>query len=301
MPGIADGGAGMSSSLECVWPLAAELGEGPIWSAPEQAIWFVDIKGHAVHRYHEPSGEKRSWEAPAQPGFILPIADGGLLCGLKTGLYRFDPKNGKFTQLRVAEPDKPDNRLNDGFVDAKGYLWFGSMDDNERDHTGALYQLTEKGCVRRDDGYVITNGPAESPDGSVLYHTDTLEKVIYAFDRAPDGTLSGKRVFARITRQGAYPDGPCVDTEGCLWTGLFGGKGLNRYAPDGRLVETLTLPCANVTKATFGGSDLRSFYITTAWKGLKDWQRKQQPLAGGLFRARVTVPGLPQRQIAHGL
>ena len=84
-------------------------------------------------------------------------------------------------------------------------------------------------------------------------------------------------------------------------SGLFGGKGLNRYGPDGRLLETLTLPCANVTKATFGGSDLKSFYITTAWKGLKPEQRRQQPLAGGLFRARVSVPGLPQARIAHGV
>ena len=232
----------------------------------------------------------------------MPIADGGLLCGLKTGLYRFDPKNGKFTLLRVVEPDKPNNRLNDGFVDAKGYLWFGSMDDNERDHTGALYQLTDKGCVRRDDGYVITNGPAESPDGSVLYHTDTLEQGHLCLQPRRRMERSPKSACSRASRaKGAYPDGPCVDIEGCLWTGLFGGKGLNRYAPDGRLVETLTLPCANVTKATFGGSDLRSFYITTAWKGLKDWQRKQQPLAGGLFRARVTVPGLPQGRIAHGV
>lgn len=291
----------MSNAVECVWPLAAELGEGPVWSAAEQAVWFVDIKGRAVHRFHEPTGEKQSWSAPAQVGFIAPTASGGFVCGLKTGLHRFDPRSGEFKLLRTVEPERSNNRLNDGFVDASGYLWFGSMDDNEREPTGALYQLTDHECVRRDDGYVITNGPAASPDGRILYHTDTLERVIYAFERAPDGALSGKRVFARITRQGAYPDGPIVDSQGCLWTGLYGGKGLNRYAADGRLLETWVLPCSNVTKAAFGGDDLRTLYITSAWKGLKEGERKQQPLAGGLFRARVSVPGLPQGRIAHAV
>ena len=79
------------------------------------------------------------------------------------------------------------------------------MDDNEEDPSGALYQLGDEGCVRRDPGYVVTNGPAESPDGRVLYHTDTLAGVIYAFDRARSGTLSNKRVFARLPAGAGYP------------------------------------------------------------------------------------------------
>lgn len=289
----------MNNFVECVWPVGAQLGEGPVWSATEQALWFVDIKGQAIHRYHEPSGARDSWPAPAQPGFILPARDGGFVCGLKTGLHRFDPETGAFSPLHQVEPDKPGNRLNDGFVDSRGYLWFGSMDDEERAPTGALYQLTDRGCIRRDDGYVITNGPAESPDGRTLYHTDTLARTIYAFARAEDGVLSDKRVFARI--ETGHPDGPIVDSMGYVWTGLYGGWGVARYAPDGKLIGKLELPCANVTKAAFGGEDLRTLYITTAWKGLDDRQRAEQPLAGGLFRARVAVAGRQQGQIAHGL
>jgi D-xylonolactonase len=291
----------VSTTVECVWAVGAELGEGPFWSASEQAVWFVDIKGRAIHRYHEPSGRQRSWSTPAEPGFVVPALDGSLVCGLKTGLYRFDHQTGDFTQLRVVEPNLPRNRLNDACVDADGFLWFGSMDDDERKPTGALYQLTAQGCVRRDDGYVITNGPAVSPDGRILYHTDTLGSIIYAFGRAPDGTLSDKRVFVRLTQEGAYPDGPVVDSEGCVWTALFGGWGLHRYTPDGRLIETLRLPCANVTKAAFGGTDLRTLYITTAWKALTLEQRAQQRLAGALFRVRVAVPGLAQARVEHGL
>jgi sugar lactone lactonase YvrE len=289
------------TDVECVWPVGAILGEGPHWSATEQALWFVDIKAPAIHRYHPATGAQQSWAAPARIGFLLPAQAGTLIAGLKTGLHKFNPETGNFTLLHVVEPHAPNNRLNDGFVDSQGFLWFGSMDDNEEEPSGALYQLNDTGCIRRDPGYVVTNGPAESPDGSVLYHTDTLAGMIYAFDRTRTGSLSNKRIFARFMPGSGYPDGPIVDAEGCLWTGVFGGWGLQRYSPQGELLQTIRLPCSAVTKAAFAGDDLKTLYITTAHVALDAEQRRQQPLAGGLFRARVDVPGLPQGIVSHGI
>ena len=289
------------SDVECVWPVEAVLGEGPVWSAAERAVWFVDIKAPAIHRFDPATGAKRSWAAPARCGFVLPTSSGGHVAGLKTGLHKFNPETGNFTLMHVVEPHAPSNRLNDGFVDSQGFLWFGSMDDNEEEPSGALYQLHDSGCVRRDPGYVVSNGPAESPDGHTLYHTDTLAGIIYAFERARSGALSSKRVFARFAPGEGYPDGPIVDAEGCLWTGVFGGWGLRRYSPKGELLQTLRLPCSAVTKAAFGGDDLRTLYITTAHVALNAEERRQQPLAGGLFRAHIDVPGLPQRVISYGL
>ena len=289
------------TDVECVWPVGAILGEGPHWSATEQALWFVDIKAPAIHRYHPASGAQQSWSAPARVGFVLPARGGTLIAGLKTGLHKFNPATGNFTLLHVVEPHAPNNRLNDGFVDAQGFLWFGSMDDNEEEPSGALYQLNDTGCIRRDPGYIVTNGPAESPDGRTLYHTDTLAGIIYAFDRARSGQLSNKRVFVRIPAGLGYPDGPIVDVEGCVWTGLFGGWELQRFSPEGKLLDAIRLPCSAVTKAAFAGDDLRTLYITTAHVALSPEERKQQPLAGGLFRARIAVPGLPQGTVSHGL
>ena len=289
------------TKVECVWPIGALLGEGPFWSAPEQAVWFVDIKGRAIHRYHEPTGETRTWAAPADPGFILPAHDGTLIAGLQTGLHRFDAHTGRFTLLYAVEPHEAHNRLNDGYVDDEGYLWFGSMDDHEKDPSGALYQLTDDGLKRRDADYCITNGPACSPDGRTLYHTDTLKRVIYAFDRTREGELSNRRVFTRMGADDGYPDGPIADSTGVVWSGLYGGWGVNQYTPAGMLLGKLPLPCSNVTKQAFGGADLRTLYITTAWKGLSEEDHAKQPLAGGLFRVRVDTPGLPQSTIRHGL
>jgi sugar lactone lactonase YvrE len=200
--------------------------------------------------------------------------------------------------MAVVEPLELGNRLNDGFVDAEGRLWFGSMHDAELAPTGGLYRLEPGGAPELvDDGYCITNGPAASPDGRILYHTDTLDRVIYAFDLAADGRLSRKRVLAWIERPRGYPDGPVVDAEGCLWTGLFGGWGLERYSPNGELIDRIELPCANVTKAAFGGEDLCTLYITTARKGLDETALADQPLAGGLYAVRVEVPGLPQNEV----
>jgi sugar lactone lactonase YvrE len=282
--------------IACVWNVAAELGEGPVWSAREQALWFVDIKGRQVHRFSAATGETRSWAAPSNPGFLAPLAGGGWLIGLKSGLHRFTPESGDFAFHAAVEPRQPENRLNDGYVDAQGRLWFGSMHDPETAATGALYRLGRDGLSAVDRGYVITNGPAVSPDGRTLYHTDTLLRRIYAFD-LDGGSLSNRRIFATIEDGAGYPDGPAVDAEGCVWTGLFGGWGLRRYSPGGELLAFIRFPCANVTKPAFGGDDLRTLYATTAWKGLSPAERAGQPLAGGLFRFAVNTPGLPQHEL----
>jgi sugar lactone lactonase YvrE len=284
---------------ECVWPLACELGEGPVWSAREQAVWFVDIKQKKIHRYDARAGERRSWDAPAAPGFLAPARDGGFIVGLKTGLHRFDPQTGVFTHMHRVEPHRPGNRLNDGAVDPRGRLWFGSMDDAEVADCGALYRLDAEGPREMDANICITNGPAFSPDGRILYHTETLKREIHAFDVADDGALSNKRLFIRIDEADGHPDGSTGDSEGCVWVGLWGGWCARRYSPSGELLATVEFPCANITKLAFGGPNLRTAYATTAWKGLSAEGRAKQPLAGSLFRFEVDVPGQPQAEVAN--
>jgi xylono-1,5-lactonase len=286
-----------SIEAEHVCSVGAELGEGPIWVARERALWFVDIKGLRVRRYDPATGRHGVWPAPSKPGFVIPVRGGGFLVGMKSGLHRFDPATGSFEHLAAVEPHTPDNRLNDASVGPDGCVWFGSMDDLEQSPTGALYRLDARGRQAvLDAGYVITNGPAFSPDGSVFYHTDTLSGVVYAFDHSEPGKLSGKRVFARIDSQDGYPDGTTVDAEGCVWIALWAGWGVRRYSPAGQWLATVRIACANVTKIAFGGEDGCTAFATTAWKGLSSTERAAQPLAGDLFRFRAAAPGLPCRE-----
>lgn len=283
---------GLKADVACIWPLACTLGEGPLWW--QGAVWFTDIKQKQVHRFDPRNGQGQSWTAPSEVGFLAPLENGHFIAGAKTGLYDFDPADGSFALIRRVEPDRPTNRLNDGAVDATGRLWFGSMDDDEKEPSGMLYRFHDGSLAPMDSGYVITNGPAFSPDGGTLYHTDTLQRRIYAFDLHKDGSLAAKRIFVTIEEGAGYPDGPVVDSEGCLWTGLFGGWSVRRYAPDGRLLERVAFPVANVTKLAFGGPNLTTVYATTARKGLDAAALAGQPQAGGLFCFAAKTPGQPQ-------
>lgn len=280
-------------SPQCLWQVAAELGEGPIWHQSDRSLYFVDVKKHQIHRCDEHGDHQQSWTAPAQISFILPTKNGSFICGLQDGIYHFSSSTGQFSRCNDVERDMPANRLNDGFVDSRGLIWFGSMDDGETNPTGSLYSMDRDGVVvAHDHDYVITNGPAMSADGRTLFHTDTPNKTIYAFDVAADNTLSNKRVF--VTLSVGHPDGMAVDADGVLWVAVFGGWRIDRFSASGNLLGSVPFPCANITKLTFGGTDLRTVFVTTARKGLTGAELVQQPLAGGLFSFRSDSTGLPQ-------
>ncbi|MBB6427830.1 SMP-30/gluconolactonase/LRE family protein [Sphingopyxis sp. JAI128] len=284
----------MAGPAERACKVGAELGEGPCWSAPEQQLWFVDIKGLKIHRFDPGADKLDSWDAPAQPGWIFPTECGRMVAGLQSGLHLFDPASGGFDLLATPEPSEPCNRLNDAITDRSGAIWFGSMDDGETRATGRIYRFANGEVVATAiPPCAITNGPALSPDGGTLYHVDTLGGSIDAYTLDESGLpVSSRRLVTIDTRQG-YPDGPSVDAEGCIWIGLFGGWKAHRYTPTGQLLEEVSFPVANITKIAFGGADLCSAYATTAHKGLSPAERGQQPDAGDIFTFRVDVPGLP--------
>jgi sugar lactone lactonase YvrE len=271
----------------------AILGEGPVWVAREQALWFVDIKSRKVHRFDPASGDHKSYDAPGQVGWVLPADDGSFLAGLQQGLARFDPLDGRFDLIATPEAARPGNRLNDAAVDPAGRVWFGSMDDGEEAMSGKLYCFDR--CQIRDSGLppvCITNGPAISPDGKILYHTDTLGRVIHKVGINDDGSLGRPSIFATIDEADGWPDGSVCDSEGCLWTGLWGGWRVRRYSPGGENIGEVRLPAENITKIAFGGTDLCTIYATSARKGLDAAALAGQPLAGNIFAFDVEVPGL---------
>jgi sugar lactone lactonase YvrE len=289
----------MTTEPRLAWPIEAELGEGPVWVRSDNALWFTDIKRQKIYRHDPATGDQRSWDSPEQVGFVLPAQSGGFIAGLQSGLYRFDPDSGRFDLLVEVEPDKPDNRLNDGVVDPAGRLWFGTMDNGERGRSGAFYRF-ERGQLHRTgiEGIRITNGPAISPDGKTFYWVDTLGGTISACDIGDDGQLGPSRPFVRIPPDEGHPDGPTIDSEGCVWISLYGGWEARRYAPDGEMLERVRFPVANITKLAFGGPDLRTAFATTARQLLKPDEIERQPLAGGLFTFTLEVGGVPCPLIA---
>ena len=281
---------------QVVWPLAAALGEGPVWLGSGQTLWFADIKGRALHQYIPGTGERQSYPLPGQPSFIVPASDGSMLIGMGLGLYRV--LDGILGEQIAGVAGAAHDRTNDATVDSRGRLWFGTMDSAESAPTGAVH-LYDGQSVRSVGGAcTITNGPAISPDGRTLYHVDTLAGKIWRFDISVRDELTDGQLFAAIDPEHGNPDGVTVDSEGCVWVGLWGGWCVRRYAPDGRLLASISLPCANVTKIAFGGADLRTAYVTTARVGLSADQLALQPLAGALFAFEAPVAGLPAYAVA---
>ena len=278
----------------CVWGAGAILGEGPLWSPSHNALYWVDVKGQRLQRYDLETGAQHGWPMPQRIGWVVERAAGGLVAGFKSGFAFLDEQTLEITPIVDPEPELPGNRLNDAKVDPWGRIWAGTMDDAETSPTGALYRLDpDLRCSRWDEGYVVSNGPAFSPDGKTLYHTSSATREIFAFDLAADGSLSNKRLFLHFRPEDGYPDGMTTDAEGGLWVAHWEGWRVSRFHPDGTLDRQVPIPVSRVTSATFAGSELNRLFVTTASIGLSEAERREQPLAGGLFELRPGVTGLP--------
>lgn len=276
-------------TVQCLADVHAVLGEGPIWVAAEQALYWVDIKGYRIFRLDE-SGASSEWPTPMRVGSLALRDGGGFVAGTDRGIVAIDLAGGRFDLLAEPEAHLPDNRFNDGKVDRAGRFWAGSMDDTEQAATGTLYRI-DPGlrCTAVDSGYKVTNGPAFSPSGDILYHNDSARQVTYAFDLDGDGKATNRRDFARYGADDGYPDGMTVDSEGCLWIAFWDGWCVRRYSPSGECVGKIAIPAARPTSCAFGGKDLDRLYVTSATIGLDEAALAVQPNAGGLF---MTVPGV---------
>jgi sugar lactone lactonase YvrE len=284
-----------SDVVELVLDARAELGEGPIWDDRRQRLVFVDIlRGH-VHEFDPATGKDRVVEFPWPVGAVALKDDGNWLLAAANGFHTANPENGNVQYGTAVEADRPENRMNDGYVDARGRFWAGTMNMRDVPGEGTLYRLDSDGSVLpMITGVSISNGIDWSPDDRTAYYIDTPTGCIDAFDfDVVTGVLSHRRLFAEIAADDGFPDGLVVDAEGFVWVCLWQGGAVRRYGPDGRLDRSIPVPASQVTKCAFGGPDLDDLFITTAWVGLSDTERDAQPLAGGLFRCRPGVKGKP--------
>jgi sugar lactone lactonase YvrE len=275
----------ISDLTELAVPRAA-LGEGPCWDAKAGTLYWTDIPAHRVHRLTG-DGTHTEWDAGQPVGAVVPRAGGGLVLAARDGFLAMDPHTGSLTMLTAVEPDMPGNRMNDGACDRAGRFFAGTMAEDESPGAGALYLLAADHQVTRlFAGVGISNGIGWSPDDQRMYYIDSLTYRVDVFDYEPGtGAIGNRRTFASLGAGGVMPDGLAVDSEGSVWVALWGGSGLRRYAPGGRLTLSVDVPAANVTSCAFGGPDLRTLYITTAAGPGRS--------GGALFACQVAVAGLP--------
>jgi sugar lactone lactonase YvrE len=184
--------------------------------------------------------------------------------------------------------------MNEGGCDPEGRFLCGSMAYDQTLGAGSVHRLDPDGTVHRVlEGVTISNGVEWSPDGSLAYYNDTPTHRISVFDWDGEAGLTGRRTFVDLGD--GYPDGLTVDAEGGVWTALYDGGAVRRYAPDGTLDLVVEVPTPKVTACTFGGPGLDELFITTSWEGLGP---DDEPLAGSLFRVVPGVTGRPVREFA---
>ena len=291
----------MKYEVELVVDAKAQLGEGPVWHAPKQLLYWVDIEGAALHVYAPNGAPDTVYPVGCRIGAAVPRSSGGMILATENGFEAFDFETSAKVPLANPESHLPNNRFNDGKCDVRGRFWAGTMSMVKEKEAGSFYVLEPDGTTRHLFGDVTTsNGLGWSPDGQTMYYIDTPTLQVNAFDFDEEqGQLDNRRVIITFPSGIGRPDGMTVDEEGMLWIAHWEGARVTRWNPaDGALLATVSLPVDRVTCPTFGGENLDTLFITTARHGLDEDTLAQQPHAGSLFAFRPGVKGLPSHEFA---
>lgn len=269
------------------------LGEGPLWSEREAALYWVDILGRKLNRLEPATGQITSWDMPEPIGWIIERVSGGFVAGLKSGIHALSLDPFELDLLVAMDADTPGNRMNDAKADAAGRLWAGTMPMAGDVPTGSFYRVgTDLAVDRVDTGYCVANGPAISPDGRWMFHTDSHAGRVYRFPLAEDGQLGPRETFVQFEDAWGSPDGMTFDAEGGLWIAHWGGSRVSRFLPDATIERSIALPASQITSCTFGGAALDQMFVTSAADGVDEDQ------GGHLFTVDPGVRGLPACKFA---
>jgi sugar lactone lactonase YvrE len=251
-------------TIETAGTYRAQWGEGPIWW--EECLYYVDIEGRRVLRYDPRNGEERSWEVGQRVGTVVPRLEGGLVIAGDDGFWFLDESTGSLTLIADPEPDKADNRFNDGKCSPDGRFFAGTISLVKKEGDAALYCLDQDGSVTTAyAGVTNSNGIVWSLDGRTVFYIDTPRREVLAFDydRARGGLSDERVAFSTAGAVDASPDGMAIDGEGNLWIAFCHGFCVVCFDPSGKELRRVELPCREVTAVAFGGEDLADLYVTT--------------------------------------
>lgn len=272
--------------IEVMVPSRSRIGEGAVWDDREEVLWWVDIPAGLIHRTDPARRTHDSFVFGEPVGCLAVREKGGLVVAARSGFWFFDPATGAKRPIHDPETDRPTNRFNDGMTDLQGRFWAGTMKDGgEPEQLGRFYRLDPDLTVTLWKEKVYTaNGMAFSPDGTVMYFSDSHPRVRTIWRAAYDtrtGTPDEPEPFFDTSAVKGRPDGGAVDAEGHYWQAGIEGWALYRLSPEGRVVMKVEMPVEKPTKPTFGGRSLDILFVTSMSLGLTEPER--QPEAGSLF------------------
>jgi L-arabinonolactonase len=283
-------------AADVVCDIRCELGEGPVWHAGERALYWLDGTGRALHRWREADGEARTWPMEKMPAAFAFNGEGTALLASRNGLGHFDFGSGLVDKSYEAAPaDFAEERFNDGKCDARGRFWVGTMDRCFSRPIAHLYRIDPDLSARKmQDGMILSNGIAWSPDYKVFYVCESRPGVVYAFDFDLDeGHIANRRVLIDYAGRDEGPDGCAMDAEGGLWIAEIRAGRVARYTPDGKLDRVIETPVSHPTSVCFGGAALDKLFVTSMRLAVSKEALAANPLHGGLFVADAGVKGMP--------
>jgi L-arabinonolactonase len=270
-------------------------GEGPLWDVEEQMLYLVDLMGSCILRYDPISEGTRRWAMPGSVGSLAIRRRGCAIVAINDAIHTVDLQSGATSPLASLPSPSPEAILNDGKVDRRGRFVVGSTHKRLIDPIGHLYSLDERALMRRiDSGICCSNGPCWSPDNETLYFSDSIPRVIYAYDYdIESGDAEGRRIWATTDELGGIPDGATVDRDGLIWMAIFQGSKIVAFRPDGSVERTVPMPVSLPSSVMFGGPNLDLLYVTSFDPTCLGWAAEE----GGGYT--YVIEGLGARGIAE--
>jgi sugar lactone lactonase YvrE len=292
---IMDNNGGFTvSDVEHILAVHNELGEGPLWDADEQVLYWVDINNQCYFRFNPATSTHEKTEVGVKIGVLALRASGGMVMAVRDGFAFWDTQKQALSYIARPQEKQPQVRFNDGAVDCGGRFWAGTMNEDEDGAMlGTLWRLDPDGSVHAMETNVGTsNGIGWSPDNKTMYFTDSRLHIIYAYDfDAASGDVANRRTFVHTPDERGVPDGLTVDSEGFVWSARWDGAKIVRYDPGGKIERVIETPALRTTACVFGGANMDELYITSAWVGLSLEQKEQYLLSGDLFRVKTGIKG----------
>jgi sugar lactone lactonase YvrE len=287
----------MALDFTLIADLKCRLGESPVYDERLDRVYLVDILGRAIHAHDFKSGNQEKWTFDSEVGSMGLAASGRLVVALRHSVMIFDPQSGARQELCTIEQQFGEStRLNDGRVGPDGAFWVGSMDDRpEKEPIASLYRVDGAGEVAvKVEKLVISNGLAWTADGETMFHADSRGAWIdrWTFDKET-GAISWRTRVATPTDEEGRPDGGSCDADGFYWSAGVSSGRINRFAQDGRLLESFETPAVAPTMVCFGGADFRTLYMTSLRQSRAEEALAAKPETGGLHAAKAPVAGFP--------
>ncbi len=256
------------------------MGESPRWH--DGALWVCDWVAGDVLRYTGPGEPQVRHRVAGFPFSIDWLPDGRLVATSPRGVLVEEAG----TLVPYAGPDQ---RWNEIVVDPAGHVFVNDVGFDlmrgEEAQPGTIAVVSPVGATRvvADDLW-FPNGMAITNDGTTLLCAESYAHRLTAFDLGPDGSLSGRRVWAPLDDD-CYPDGICLDADGAAWYADVPRQRCVRVAEGGAVLATVEVD-RGAFACMLGGDDGRTlFIVANEWGGVQGGSR-----AGVVLQARVDVP-----------